>query len=105
MSLLKLRFSSNAQLEIQILICFYGASGRQIKKKSISSLNIICFQREVNFEKKSAWAFDKSSSNIVGGGTGRDKGGQGGYAPSPRDIEDTVQFRFSDTFGLRKNCH
>ena len=51
-SLLKMRFSSNAQLEIPILICLYCASGRQIKKKSISSLNIICFQHEVNFEKK-----------------------------------------------------
>ena len=91
---------------MQILIGLYCASGRQIKKKSISSLNIICFQREVNFEKKSAWAFDKSSSNIVDGGTGRAKGGQGDPAPSHRNIEGTVQSRFSDTLGQRcKNCH
>ena len=87
---------------MQILIGLYCASGRQIKKKSISSLNIICFQREVIFEKKCAWAFDKSSSNIRGGGTG---GAKGVMPPPPRDIEDTVQSRFSDTFGLRKNCH
>ena len=80
-----LHFSSNSQLEIPILICLYCASGRQIKKKSISSLNIICFQREVIFEKKmcmSIW-------QIIIKYQGRwEREGQGGHAPSPRDIED-----------------